>query len=53
MTPEKRERMNWLCKRIQEEQDTATFNKFVTELNELLDEKGERLTSSQKKPESN
>ncbi len=48
MTPETRERMNVLCKRIQEEQDTVTFNKLITELNELLAEKGDRLTSSQK-----
>lgn len=53
MTPETRERMNSLCKRIQEEQDRATFNKLITELNELLAEKSDRLTSIQKKAESN
>lgn len=40
--------MNLLCKRIQEERDPATFNKLITELNELLAEKGGRLASSQK-----
>jgi hypothetical protein len=38
VTPETRERMNTLCKRIQEEEDRVIFNKLITELNELLDE---------------
>ena len=51
MTPETRERMNALCKRIQEEQDRVIFNKLITELNELLAEKTGRLTSGLKKPD--
>jgi hypothetical protein len=38
VTPETRERMNTLCKRIQEEEVRVIFNKLITELNELLDE---------------
>ena len=53
MTPETRERMNSLCRRIQEEQDPVTFCKLMNELNDLLAEKGDRLTATQKKPESN
>ena len=53
MTPETRERMNALCRRIQDEQDMVVFNKLITELNELLAEKSDRLTSTPKKPESN
>lgn len=53
MTSETRERMNVLCKRIQEEQDRVTFTKLITELNELLAQKSDRLTSTQRKPSSN
>jgi len=53
MTPETRERMNSLCRRIQEEQDPVTFCKLINELNDLLAEKGDRLTATQKKKESN
>ena len=53
MTSETRERMNLLCKRIQEEQDRVTFTKLITELNELLAQKSDRLTSTQRKPSSN
>jgi hypothetical protein len=43
MTSEEHERMIWLCKRIQEEQDLKTFNKLVLELDELFETKEQRL----------
>jgi hypothetical protein len=52
MTPDTRERMNALCKRIQEEKDMVVFNKLLTELNKLLAD-NDRLTSGRKEPESN
>ncbi len=52
MTPETRERMNSVCRRIQEEQDPVRFCNLMNELNDLLAEKGDRLSLSQKKPES-
>src|SRR5437660_11220247 len=36
MTPEERERLNNLCKRIEDEQNPKVFNALVEELNELL-----------------
>ncbi len=45
MTPEERERMNWLCKQIQEEKDHKTFSKLVQELDALFDKKEQRLDS--------
>jgi len=47
MTSNERERMNWLCRRIQEEKDPKQFNALVSELNHLLDEKDYRLGSEQ------
>jgi hypothetical protein len=49
MTPEERERMMWLCKRIQEEKDLKTFNQLVLELDELFEKKEQRLDSEQGK----
>ena len=43
MTPEERERVNWLCLRIQEEKDPKTFDQLVRELNELLEQKHRRI----------
>lgn len=43
MTPEERERMMYLCKRIQEEQDHAKFMELIVELNDLLARKEHRL----------
>ena len=37
VTPDERERMNWLCLRIQEEKDPKIFDELVHELNELLE----------------
>jgi len=53
MTPEEAERMNWLCKRIQEEQDQRKFNELVNELNTLLEGKERRLQPELRKPQSN
>lgn len=43
MTPEERERMNWLAIRIQQEKDHETFTKLVDELTELIDQKERRF----------
>ena len=43
MTPEERERMNWLCICIQDEKDPATFDALVEELNELFEQKHARI----------
>ncbi len=43
MTPEERELMMYLCKRIQDEKDPVTFDKLVFELNELLERKHGRI----------
>jgi hypothetical protein len=44
VTPEEREQMNLLCRRIQEENDPKTFGGLVRELDELLSTQEERLT---------
>lgn len=43
MTPEEREKVNALIERIQEEQDPNTFIQLVEQLNELLEQKRERI----------
>ena len=43
MTPEERTRMNFLCKRIQEEHDPKIFDDLVVELNDLLEAKHGRI----------
>ena len=43
MSPEERERMNWLCARIQEEKDQKRFTELVMELNALFEKKENRL----------
>lgn len=48
MTPEEREKVNDLCKRIQEEKDPGTFNRLVRELDELLATKGRRIREAWK-----
>lgn len=45
MTPEERERMNWLCREIQKEKDHDTFSKLVRELDALFEKKEQRLAS--------
>ena len=47
MKPEERERMNWLCKQIQDERDPNRFGQVIAELNELLAAKEEALLLSQ------
>ncbi len=46
MTPEERERMNWLCSEIQKEKDHDKFSKLVLELDELFEKKEQRLASN-------
>lgn len=43
MTAEERERMNWLCLRIQDEKDPKMFDDLVQELYDLLAIKHERI----------
>jgi hypothetical protein len=43
MTPEEGEKMNALCKRIQEEKDPKTFSELLEELDRLLNAKRERI----------
>jgi hypothetical protein len=43
MTPEERERMNWLCSRIADEKDPSLFQKLLRELNELKEKKRQRI----------
>lgn len=48
MTPDERERMRILCEQIAKEQDRTKFLDLVSELNDLLDGKGQRLEHSAK-----
>ena len=43
MTPEERERVQYLCSRLQEEDQPITFDGLVRELNDLPEVKHERL----------
>jgi hypothetical protein len=43
VTPEERERMNEICRRVQEEKDPEIFDQLVRELNDLLETKHERI----------
>jgi hypothetical protein len=43
MTPEERELMMDLCRRIQDENDPAIFGELVWNLNELLERSHERI----------
>jgi len=43
MTSEEREKMNRLCKLVQEEKDPGRFAELIQELNELLEQKESRL----------
>ncbi|HTU42780.1 MAG TPA: hypothetical protein VMF10_13805 [Candidatus Aquilonibacter sp.] len=49
MNDEERQRMNWLCQRIQEEQDHNRFSELIAELNELLARQEERLSTNREK----
>jgi hypothetical protein len=52
MTPVERERMNWLCNRIQEEKAPKTFDELVRELKDLLEAKHKRV-HPEHKPKAN
>jgi hypothetical protein len=52
VTPEDRERMNLLCKRIQDENDPQKFSGLVNELDELLSTQEERLNALRKQGRS-
>lgn len=43
MTPGERERMNELCRRVQQEKDPKKFDQAVRELNDMLEQKHERI----------
>lgn len=43
ITPDERERMNELCKRIMDEKDPVVFDQLCAELNELLKTKHQRI----------
>jgi len=43
MTPEERERVDWLCRQLQIEQDPTKFDRYVRELNDLLEAKHQRI----------
>ena len=47
MTDEERERLVYLCDRIQIERAPKTFDELVMELNELLEQKRQRTDSAQ------
>ena len=52
MTPEERERMQYLCKRIEVEKDPQIFDQLVIELNNLIEAKHGRIHPEHKpKPE--
>lgn len=52
MTPEEREKMNTLCKQLQEEKNPQEFTKLIRELIELLEPNLERI-HPERKPEPN
>ena len=52
MTPEELERMNWLCNRIQEENEPEQFDKLVAELNNHIEAKHEGIAEATTKPDS-
>jgi len=39
LTPEERERIEWLCQQIQKEKDQNKFSDLVRQLNELLEKR--------------
>lgn len=48
MTPEERERFEWLCKQVETEKDPKKFDQYVRELNDVLEAKHERIHSKHK-----
>ena len=54
MNPEEREQMNWLCERIQIEENPHAFVNLVKQLNELLERKAKRIgPSAEERAEQN
>jgi hypothetical protein len=49
MSPEERERMNDICTKLQVEQDRGKFTQLMTELNNLLECKEQRLEAKDKR----
>jgi hypothetical protein len=49
LTPEERDRMNSICKRIQEEKDPAVFDELVRQLNDLIEAKYDRINPGHQK----
>ena len=47
MTDEERERLAYLCERIQIERAPKTFDELVMELNELLEQNQQRINRAQ------
>ncbi|HEY6372972.1 MAG TPA: hypothetical protein VIX37_20510 [Candidatus Sulfotelmatobacter sp.] len=52
MTPDERERMQFLCEQIAKEENRESFTKLVHELNDLLEHKVQRLDRPSSPPES-
>lgn len=50
MTPEEKQRVEWLCKEIQIEKDQRKFSDLVTELNQLIAKKTIRLSDLPQSP---
>jgi hypothetical protein len=48
MTPEEREKMNELCRRIQDEKDPKLFDELVQQLLQILEAKHERINPGHK-----
>lgn len=51
MTAEERTRMDELCKRIQQEKDPKMFDDYVRQLNELIEQKHERIHPEHRGPQ--
>lgn len=48
MTPDEREKMNYLCARIQSEKDPEAFENLLRQLNEVLAATKERINAQRK-----
>lgn len=47
MTPDEKQRLEWLCNLVATEKDPEKFQEYLTELNELLEAKQARLKPTQ------
>lgn len=52
MTPDEREKMNEICRRIQVEKNPEIFDQLVRELNDLLEIKHQRIHPEHKDNEA-